>query len=317
MILTNIKKQNTLSRFKINDIIRLSCVALRVKDIDKTLVFYEKKLGLQTKKRDQDDDGNMVCELGFRETVQNEEPFLQLHHDANAKTASSHSAGLFHFAMLVPNRKSLASTYLAVKNSGLQYDGFADHLVSESLYLRDPENNGIEIYGDRARQDWPRDSEGRILMDTLPLNLQSLVSEMGETKSKNAIPFPNGASIGHVHLKVTNIMRSMKYYHEKLALDITVNWSSMGAAFLSAAGYHHHIGMNTWHSLNGQSQKSNVAGLKNFTIVITDESFFNKIRSTNENDYFSSAQQQQKENAYGDQVKVSDPDGIQIVIKSE
>ena len=87
MILTNIKKQNTLSRFKINDIIRLSCVALRVKDIDKTLAFYEKKLGLQTKKRDQDDDGNLVCELGFRDTVQNIEPFLQLHHDANAKTA--------------------------------------------------------------------------------------------------------------------------------------------------------------------------------------------------------------------------------------
>ena len=86
MILTNIKKQNTLSRFKINDIIRLSCVALRVKDIDKTLAFYEKKLGLQRKKRDQDDDGNLVCELGFRDTVQNEEPFLQLHHDANAKT---------------------------------------------------------------------------------------------------------------------------------------------------------------------------------------------------------------------------------------
>jgi catechol 2,3-dioxygenase-like lactoylglutathione lyase family enzyme len=95
MILTNIKKQNTLFRFKINDIIRASCVALRVKDIDKTLAFYEKKLGLQTKKRDQDDDGNLVCELGFRDTVQNEEPFLQLHHDANAKTASSHSAGLF------------------------------------------------------------------------------------------------------------------------------------------------------------------------------------------------------------------------------
>lgn len=316
MILTNIKKQNTLSRFKINDIIRLSCVALRVKDIDKALVFYEKKLGLQTKKRDQDDDGNLVCELGFRETVQNEEPFLQLHHDANAKTAPSHSAGLFHFAMLVPNRNSLASTYLALKNSGLQYDGFADHLVSESLYLRDPENNGIEVYADRAREDWPRDSEGRILMDTLPLNLQSLVSEMGETKSRNAIPFPSGASIGHVHLKVTNLMRSMKYYHEKLALDITVNWSSMGAGFLSAAGYHHHIGMNTWHSLNGQSQKSNVAGLKNFTIVIPDVSFFNKIRSTIENDYFSSKQQQQ-ENACGDQFTVSDPDGIQIVIKSE
>lgn len=316
MILTNIKKQNTLYRFKINDIIRLSCVALRVRDIDKTLVFYEKKLGLQTKKRHQDDDGNLLCELGFRDAIQNEEPILQLHHDANAKIASSHSAGLFHFAMLVPNRKSLASTYLALKNSGVHYDGFADHLVSESLYFRDPENNGIEVYRDRPRQDWPRDPEGYILMDTLPLNLQSLVTEMGEAKTENAIPFPSGAIIGHMHLKVTNLMRSMKFYHEKFALDITVDWSSMGAAFLSAGGYHHHIGMNTWNSLNGQSQGSNVAGLKNFTIVTADVSSFYKIRSTIENDYFNSKQRKLQESAHGDELTVSDPDGIQIVIKS-
>jgi Predicted ring-cleavage extradiol dioxygenase len=219
--------------------------------------------------------------------------------------------------MLVPNRKSLASTYLALKNSGVQYDGFADHLVSESLYFRDPENNGIEVYRDRPRQDWPRDPEGRILMDTLPLNLHSLVSEMGEAKTEDAIPFPSGAIIGHMHLKVTNLMRSMKFYHEKFALDITVDWSSMGAAFLSAGGYHHHIGMNTWHSLNGHSQNSNVAGLKNFAIVIPDVSFFNKIRSTIENDYFNFKQRKQQESAYGDQFMVSDPDGIQIVIKSE
>jgi catechol 2,3-dioxygenase len=306
-----------LSSSKINNLFRLSCLALRVRDIDKTLVFYEKKVGLQTKKRDQDNDGNLVCELGFRDSDENEEPFLQLHHDANAKIASSHSAGLFHFAMLVPNRKSLASTYLALKNSGVQYDGFADHLVSESLYFRDPENNGIEVYRDRLRQDWPRDPEGRILMDTLPLNLQSLVSEMGEVKTEDAIPFPSGASIGHMHLKVTNLMRSMKFYHEKFALDITVDWSSMGAAFLSTGGYHHHIGMNTWHSLNGHSQNSNVAGLKNFAIVIPDVSFFNKIRSTIENDYFNFKQRKQQESAYGDQFMVSDPDGIQIVIKSE
>jgi catechol 2,3-dioxygenase len=91
----------------------------------------------------------------------------------------------------------------------------------------------------------------------------------------------------------------------------------MGAAFLSAGGYHHHIGINTWHSLNGQSQNSNVAGLKNFTIVIPDVSFFNKIGSTIENDYFNSKQRKQPEIAYGDQFMVSDPDGIQIVIKSE
>ena len=93
-------------------------------------------------------------------------------------------AGLFHFAILVPNRKNLALTYLAVKNSGIQYDGFADHLVSESLY-EDPEDNGIEIYCDRPVNDWPRNFEGRIIMDTLPLDLNSLLSDITTEEIKN------------------------------------------------------------------------------------------------------------------------------------
>jgi catechol 2,3-dioxygenase len=208
---------------------------LRVRNIDKILAFYEKKLGLQVKRRHQDDYGDAVYELGFKGVDQTKElSLLQLHHDPNAKDPSPHSAGLFHFAILVPDRQSLASTYLALKNSGVYYDGFADHLVSESLYLRDPENNGIEIYCDRPARDWPRNSEGHILMDTLPLNLQYIVSKMDRLESENPVAFPVGARIGHMHLKVTNLERSIKFYHEMLGLDITVDWTSMGAAFLSA-----------------------------------------------------------------------------------
>ena len=184
---------------------------LRVRDIDKIIVFYETKLGLQVKRRHQDDYGNTVYELGFLHIDYPEDSLLQLHHDPNAKNASPHSAGLFHFAILVPNRENLASTYLALKKSGVYYDGFGDHLVSESLYLRDPENNGIEIYRDRPARDWPRDSEGNIMMDTLPLNLQSIVAEMNRLESENPVAFPFGARIGHMHLKVTNLERSIKF----------------------------------------------------------------------------------------------------------
>ena len=93
------------------------------------------------------------------------------------------------------------------------------------------------------------------MMDTLPLDLNSLLSELNNNKGdekNNAKAFPTGARIGHIHLRVTNLERSIKFYHEKIGLDITVDLSSMGAAFLSAGGYHHHIGMNTWHSLNGR-----------------------------------------------------------------
>jgi catechol 2,3-dioxygenase len=296
----------------------ISSPVLRVRNIDNILAFYKKNMGLEVKRRRQDDnDGNLVYELGFVQIDCPEESLLQLHHDPNAKNASPHSAGLFHFAILVPNRKSLASTYLALKNSGVHYDGFADHLVSESLYLRDPENNGIEIYRDRPARDWPRDAEGNIMMDTLPLNLQSIVSEMDRLEDKNVIAFPDGARIGHMHLRVTNLESSIKFYHEILGFDITANWTSMGAAFLSAGGYHHHVGMNTWHSMNGEGHCNNVLGLENFTITISDLPSFNRLRSAIKSHYISSEQQQRKQRSDENQFMISDPDGIQIVIRSE
>jgi catechol 2,3-dioxygenase len=290
---------------------------LRIRDIDKIVMFYETKLGLQVKRRHQDDYGNAVYELGFEHIDYPEDSLLQLYHDPNAKNASPHSAGLFHFAILVPNRESLASTYLALKNSGVYYDGFADHLVSESLYLRDPENNGIEIYRDRPARDWPRDSEGNIMMDTLPLNLQSIIAEMDRLESKNSVAFPIGARIGHMHLKVTNLERSIKFYHKILGFDITVDWTSMGAAFLSAGGYHHHVGMNTWHSMNGKVHSNDVLGLENFTITVPDISSFNRIRSAIKSHHFSTKEEQKEQKSYRNQLMVSDPDGIQIVIRSE
>lgn len=296
---------------------KVGAPVLRVRDIDKIVMFYETKLGLQVKRRHQDDYGNAVYELGFVHIDYPEDSLLQLHHDPNAKNASPHSAGLFHFAILVPNRESLASTYLALKNSGVYYDGFADHLVSESLYLRDPENNGIEIYRDRPARDWPRDSEGNIMMDTLPLNLQSIVAEMDRLESENPVAFPIGARIGHMHLKVTNLERSIKFYHKVLGFDITVDWRSMGAAFLSAGGYHHHVGMNTWHSMNGKVHSNDVLGLENFTITVPDTSSFNRIRSAIKSQHLSSEEKQKEQKSYGNQLMVSDPDGIQIVIRSE
>jgi catechol 2,3-dioxygenase len=111
-----------------------------------------------------------------------------------------------------------------------------------------------------------------------------------------------------MHLKVTNLERSIKFYHRILGFDITVDWRSMGAAFLSAGGYHHHVGMNTWHSTNGKVHSNDVLGLENFTITVPDISSFNRIRDLLK-------QKEQKSN--GNQLMVSDPDGIQIVIRSE
>jgi catechol 2,3-dioxygenase len=190
---------------------------LKVKNISKVLDFYQKYLGLQVNNK-KDDDNSSVYELGFKNLSSsntNISPLLTLRYIPHARNAPSHSAGLYHFAILVPDRISLASTYSALRDSGVRYDGFADHLVSESLYLRDPENNGIEIYHDRPSREWLRDSAGDILMDTLPLNLDALVSEMNEEEIKSSIAFPTGARIGHMHLKVTNLERSINFTMKK------------------------------------------------------------------------------------------------------
>jgi len=204
---------------------------------------------------------------------------------------------------------------LAVGNSGVRYDGFADHLVSESLYLIDPENNGIEINRDRPSIEWPRDNEGHIMMDTLPLDLDSLVSEKPNTEEReereNSEAFPSGARIGHIHLKVTNLERSVKFYHEKLRLDLTVDWSTMGAAFLSAGGYHHHVGMNTWNSSGGDVNIHGEAGLEYFTIILPDRSSVDTIISTL-NDYITSEKGMKRHKVDENQILVCDPDRIVI-----
>lgn len=320
---------------------RIGPPVLRIKNIDAVLAFYENSLGLQANKRYQDhdqeqekdkdgDNNSLIYELGFKHkeplssSSSSQEPLIILKHDASARIPSPRSAGLFHFAILVPDRKSLASTYIALINSGVQYDGFADHLVSESLYLRDPENNGIEIYRDRPSTEWPRDDRGHIIMDTLPLDLKSLLSEINnkndndKEEKNNAKAFPAGARIGHMHLKVTNLERSIKFYHEKIGLDITVDWSSMGATFLSAGGrYHHHIAINTWHSLNGESHMNDEdAGLESFSLIIPDNSYINVLAQRIYGSSFSSAISNST-HATGNQILVSDPDEIQFMISSE
>jgi catechol 2,3-dioxygenase len=305
-------------KFKMHSGMSVGFPVLRVMNIDKILAFYENGLGLRVNNKYQnhdDDAGNLVYEIGFKH-LSSDKPLLLLHHDPNSKNASQRSAGLYHFAILVPERKSLALTYLALINSRVRFDGFADHLVSESLYLRDPENNGVEIYRDKQASEWSYDSEGHVKMDTLPLDLDSLVSELNREEMRAAKAFPIGARIGHIHIRVTNLERSIKFYHEKIGLDVTSDWSSLGAAFLSAGGYHHHIGMNTWHSLNGEVHGDGETGLENFTISIPDRSSFNTIKSII-NSHASSEQQKKQKNVNNDQFLVSDPDRIQIVIKSE
>jgi len=279
---------------------------LRVKDLQKQLSFYENDLGLQVNRRYKTNDDLEAVDLGFKgKFTEYKEPLLILKHDPDAKQTTHNFAGLYHFAILVPDRKNLAYAYSAITNSKINFDGFADHLVSESLYLHDPEHNGIEIYRDKSRNEWQYDTEGYVIMDALPLDLKSLLSELSKDDKKNTT-FPNGSKIGHMHLRVTNLERSVKFY-QKLGLDITYDWSAVGASFLSAGGYHHHIGLNTWHSLGGKAHTKGEAGLDVSEIVVSDNSFIETLAKELEDHV-------QKTNQ--NELLLSDPDGIMILIKS-
>ena len=278
---------------------RLGALTLTVRDLEVSLSYYEKDLGLKVLDRKQNQAGRKVIGLSPLSAGSNE-PLLVLEHDPSAKEPPHNSAGLYHFAILVPDRESLAFTYLALGNRGVYFEGFADHLVSESLYLRDPEGNGIEIYRDRPREEWKHDQDHHIVMDTLPLDFSSLLSGL---KGKEAKSFPRGANIGHMHLKVTDLERSKKFYAETLGLDLTSDWSSFGAVFLSVGGYHHHIGMNVWESRGGSSRANQDSGLDHFTMIVPDEGL-EKLAS-------HLGLETRKE------ISFSDPDGIRIFARAD
>jgi catechol 2,3-dioxygenase len=283
---------------------RIGPPILRVNDLERELSFYQETLGLNVNGKTRTDDGELI-ELGFNgQFKEYEEPLLVLRHDPKAKAIHPNFAGLFHYAVLVPDRKRLACAYLALLNSRAPFEGFADHLVSESLYLHDPEHNGIEIYRDRPREEWPHDEQGRIVMDTLPLDLSSLESELSEDQKD--VPFPRGARLGHMHLRVTNLERSLSFYRDRLGLDMTADWRAFGAVFLSAGGYHHHVGMNIWNSAHGTPHLNGEVGLDAFTIRVEDQSFIDSVAPGMKESIIT--------NVSHHQLLVEDPDGIRIMI---
>jgi catechol 2,3-dioxygenase len=176
--------------------------------------------------------------------------------------------GLYHLAILLPTRLDLAFALARLVQTQWPLDGASDHLVSEALYLSDPDGNGIEIYRDRPRADWRYDG-GQLEMSTLALDLNDLVGQLrGATELQAEVPA--GTRVGHVHLQVAELSDAEAFYHGVLGFDVVVR-GYPGALFVSAGGYHHHIGLNTWHSAGASPAPSGTVGLRSFTIELPDE----------------------------------------------
>lgn len=277
----------------------LGPVSLVVRDLEPMMEFYGKYAGFKLKRLD-----NQYVELHPGEA--SSEPLLILKHDPRAEKAPTDAAGLYHYAIVLPTRKSLAGAYLSLGNAGVVFDGYADHLVSEALYLTDPEGNGLEIYADRPRSEWQFDEDGRVQMATQPLDIDSLLAEVSGIPKNGLSAFEEGAKVGHVHLKVTDITRSVAFYQQLLGMDVMSYLGS--AAFLSVAGYHHHIGMNTWESLGGQALKRGWAGLEHFTVKIPRTGFDELAAKLSDSPV---AHIQDSERLF-----ISDPDGIELLIRA-
>jgi catechol 2,3-dioxygenase len=156
-----------------------------------------------------------------------------------------------------------------VIEQGWRLTGASDHLVSEALYLRDPEGNGIEIYRDRPREEWGHSGTGELQMATLPLDLDDVLAAEGESdQPPNGMPA--GTTMGHVHLRVADIPAAEAFYNGALGLDVMIR-SYPGALFVAAGGYHHHIGLNTWESQGAPAPPDGSLGLDRYELVLPDE----------------------------------------------
>jgi catechol 2,3-dioxygenase len=211
---------------------RVGIVRLQVADLARSLTYYGELLGFTTLERR---EGSAVLGAADRQ------PLLELRERPGARRVPpSGVLGLYHFAILLPDRPSLGRfvTHLAGRNTRL---ASADHLVSEAIYLWDPDGLGVEVYADRPRSEW-RSRNGEIVMVTDPLDLESLVDAGG---GEAWAGLPAATIIGHVHLQVGDLDEARRFYEGEIGFDVTV-WSYPGALFLSAGGYHHHLGTNVW-----------------------------------------------------------------------
>jgi catechol 2,3-dioxygenase len=212
---------------------RLGAVRLQVADLARSLEWYRRVLGLEPL----DDSGHMA-RLAAPGTGT---PLVELHERPGAAPVPRRGRlGLYHYAILLPDRPALGRFLRHLSEIG-ERAGMSDHFVSEALYLNDPDGLGIEVYADRPRSVW-RHEDRQLTMTTIPLDVEAVLRVAGGERWSG---MPSGTVLGHVHLFVGDLERAAAFYHAGLGLDKTV-WSYPGALFLSAGGYHHHLGVNTW-----------------------------------------------------------------------
>ena len=232
-------------------------VGLKARDAAQLADYYKTILGLKELRR----SGSAIgLGVGDRE-------LLEIEGSAALRPDDPRSAGLFHTAFLLPSRADLARWVRQAMDRRLQVDGASDHLVSEALYLTDPEGNGIEIYADRARDAWPWEG-GAVKMATERLDIAGLLDEVRED-DRAWSGIPEGSVVGHVHLRVGDVKQAEAWWNETQGFDTMVHYGD-DAVFLSTGGYHHHVGANSWRSRGAGVREKDRTGLSFVELLSRD-----------------------------------------------
>jgi catechol 2,3-dioxygenase len=273
----------------------MGAVRLTVAELDSARDFYRDAIGLT----------ELPSENGGVRLGAGDWPIVELIGDPDAPPRPQGTSGLFHLAIVVPSRPDLARALQRVAEAGWRLTGASDHLVSEALYLSDPEGNGIELYRDRPRDQWPV-RDGTLQMDTLPLDLDGVLSELRREDANSGMPA--GTRIGHVHLNVGDLTAAEAFYSGALGFDVTVR-GYPGALFVSAGGYHHHLGLNTWAGEGAPPPPPGARGLREYEIVLPSAEALAAEEDRLREAGFEPARD-------GDQVRVTDPSGNRVVLTS-
>lgn len=241
-------------------------IALKVANMERALGFYRQVLAMKLQVRDDN-----LARLG----PEGGETLVELLHDPSAQPPQAPATGLYHMAFRLPGRGDLAAMLEHMLKLAWPLQGAADHLVSEALYLTDPEGNGIEIYRDRPRQEWPY-RNGELQMATNPLDVNGLLSELHRKGEPVWSGMPKQTVLGHVHLKVADIAAAERFYTGALGMELVTRYGG-AASFVSAGGYHHHIGFNTWNSAGAPPPAAGSTGLRYFSLHIPDRIAFDNL----------------------------------------
>ena len=275
---------------------RLGQVRLAVANLARSLEWYERVLGVGVHDRTAG-----VARLG---AVGDAPPLIELQEQPGVRPVPGRGRiGLYHFAILLPDRAALARLLAHLARVGEQ-PGMADHGVSEALYLNDPDGLGIEVYADRPRSEWRIMAGRELYMTTAPLDVRGLLRE-GGSDPWTAMPF--GTTMGHVHLHVGDLAEASAFYHESLGFDKVV-WSYPGALFLSAGGYHHHLGTNTW-AANAEPAGEGDARLLDWEVILPARSDVDRTTVSLEAGGFSMTRE-------GAGISAADPWGTRVRISA-